>query len=148
MEVSTTSSTELEPSSSLALESRTLAVSTILSSAIFNSTVLFSIALDTSISMSFLDSVSILVSIPSIRNILVLIASPTISTIISIPDSKATCTKAIEPKAQPCMRLLSGKEIEDDADLDEEIEIPKWDFDNAIVDQMQIASQLLQNKEK
>ena len=43
---------------------------------------------------------------------------------------------------------MSGKEIEEDINLDEEIEILKWDFDNATTDQMQIASQLLHKKEK
>ena len=63
-------------------------------------------------------------------------------------DSKAVYTKSVEPKAQPCMRLLSGKEIEEDIDLDEEIEIPKLDFNNATVDQMQLASLLLHKKAK
>ena len=117
--------------------------SLISSSTILDSTILFSTALDTSVSTSILDSVSIPISIPSVGTISVFTASPTISTIVSILDSKALSTKAVEPKALPSSRLLSGKEIEEDIDLDEEIEIPKWDFDNAIVDQMQVVSQLL-----
>ena len=43
---------------------------------------------------------------------------------------------------------MSWKEIEEDINLDEDIEIPKWDFDNATIDQMQLASQLLLKKVK
>ena len=62
-------------------------------------------------------------------------------------DSKALSTMTVEPKVQLTTRFLSrGKEIEDDIDLDEKIEISKWDFDNITADQMHIASQLLQKK--
>ena len=44
--------------------------------------------------------------------------------------------------------MISGKEIDEGIDLDEEIEIPKWDFDNITGDQMHIASHLLQKKAK
>ena len=95
-----------------------------------------------------MDSVSILVSIQPIGTISIFIASLAISTIVSISDSKVVCRKVVEPKAQPCIRLLSENEIEEDIDLDEEIEIPKWDFDNSTIDKMKIASQILYNKEK
>ena len=104
--------------------------------------------MDTSISISILDSISIPFRIPSIGATSIFTASLAISIIVSIPNSKAVCTKSIEPKAQPCMRLLSGKEIEEDIDLDEEIDIPKLDFDNATTNQMQLASQFLHRKEK
>jgi hypothetical protein len=44
--------------------------------------------------------------------------------------------------------LISGKEIEEDIDLDEDIEIPKLYFDNTTIDQMRLVSQLLQKKAK
>ena len=89
------------------------------------------------------------VSIPSDGTISIFIASPTISTIVSIPDSKALSTRTVEPKAQLSARFLCrGKEIEEDIDLDEEIEIPKLDFDNITMDKMHIFGELLQKKEK
>ena len=42
--------------------------------------------------------------------------------------------------------MITGKEIEEDIDLDTEIEIPKIDFDTAIVEEMRRASQLLDKK--
>ena len=53
----------------------------------------------------------------------------------------------VEPKTQLKL-LISGKEIEEDIDLDKEIEIPKLDFDNATVEQMRLVSQLLEQKAK
>lgn len=46
------------------------------------------------------------------------------------------------------MRFLSGKEIEEDIDLDEEIEIPNLDFDNATVNKMQLVNQIFLKKAK
>ena len=55
----------------------------------------------------------------------------------------------VGPKAQPSTRFLSkAKVIEEDIDLDEEIEIPKWDFANLTIDQMHIVGELLQKKAK
>ena len=36
--------------------------------------------------------------------------------------------------------LISGKEIDEEIDLDKEIEIPKLDFDKATVEEMRLAS--------
>ena len=47
----------------------------------------------------------------------------------------ALSTMTVGPKAQLSTRFLSkGKDIEEDIDLDEKIEIPKWDFTNITVD--------------
>ena len=97
------------------------------------------LVLDTLVSTSILDSTSIPVS-----TIPIFIASPTISTIVSILDIKALCTRKVEPKAQPSTKFLSkGKEIEDDIDLDEEIEIPKWDIHNLSTYQMHEFGEIL-----
>ena len=42
--------------------------------------------------------------------------------------------------------LIIGKKIEEDIDLDIQIEIPKIDFDTATVEEMRLASQLLEKK--
>ena len=53
----------------------------------------------------------------------------------------------VEPKTQ--LKLFtSGKEIEEDLDLDKEIEIPKLDFDKATAEEMRLVSQLLEKKAK
>ena len=55
----------------------------------------------------------------------------------------------VEPKAQPSTIFLSKRKIiEEDIDLDEEIEILKWDFANLSVDQMQLMGEILHKKEK
>ena len=55
----------------------------------------------------------------------------------------------VEPKAQSSTRFLSKcKDIEEDIDLDEEIEILKWDFSNLTADQMHIVGEHLQKKAK
>ena len=47
---------------------------------------------------------------------------------------------------KPLKLLITGKEIEEDIDLDIEIEIPKIGFDTATIEEMRLASQLLKNK--
>ena len=42
--------------------------------------------------------------------------------------------------------MITSKEIEEGIDLDSEIEIPKLDFDTATVEEMRLASQLLEKK--
>ena len=51
----------------------------------------------------------------------------------------------VEPK-KPLKILITGKEIEEDIDLDSEIEIPKIGFNTATVDKMRLLSQLLEKK--
>lgn len=70
------------------------------------------------------------------------------STIVSIPSTKEISVRTVEDKAQPSTKFLKGKEIEEDIDLDEEIEILKWDFYNLSVDQIHIVGELLQKKAK
>ena len=82
-----------------------------------------------------MDSTSIPIIIPLVGTISISTTSPTISTIVSISNTKALCTRIAEPKGQPSNKSLSkGKEIEDDIDLYEEIEIPKWDIDNLSIE--------------
>lgn len=93
----------------------TLVVNTSVCTLVVNMSVLESLV-DTQV----LDSISIPVSIPLAGTIQIFIASPIVSTIVSIPDSKALTSRTVEPKVQPSTRLLiSGKEIEEDVDLDE-----------------------------
>ncbi len=42
--------------------------------------------------------------------------------------------------------MITGKEIPEDIDLDTEIVIPKIDFDNATIEEMRYASQLIEKK--
>ena len=42
--------------------------------------------------------------------------------------------------------MINGKEIEEDLDLDTEIEIPKIDFDTDTIEEMRLASQILEKK--
>ena len=52
-------------------------------------------------------------------------------------------------KVQLSTRFLSKcKDIEEDIDLDEEIEVPRWDFSNLITDQMHTVDEVLQKKAK
>ena len=68
-------------------------------------------------------------------------ASPSTSTIVSIPK-----VKPVVETRQPLKLLLTGKEIEEDIDLDTEIEIPKIDFNTATIEEMRMISQLLEKK--
>ena len=42
--------------------------------------------------------------------------------------------------------MITGKEFEEDIDLDTEIEIPKIDFDIATIEEVRFISQLLEKK--
>ena len=96
-----------------------------------------------------LDSTSMHISIPLVSTISIVTTNPSISTIVSILDTKELSTRTVEPKAQLSTKFLGkGKEIEEDIDLDEEIVIPKWDIYNLFVDQMQIIGEILQKKAK
>ena len=92
-------------------------------------------------------STSILVTL--VCTVSILLAIPTISTIVSIPRMQIISTKIVETKLQPSTKFFSkGKEKEEEIDLDEEIVIPNWDISNLYPDQMQIFGELLQKKAK
>ena len=76
-------------------------------------------------------------------------ASPTISTIVSIPSTQAISVRTVETKPQLSTKCLSkGKEKEEEIGLDEEIVIPNWDISKINLDQMQTFGELLQKKAK
>ena len=138
MEVSTTSSTEMTVSSSIKPAPRhTISISSVLASSTLVlsttalSTLILSVASTVDIpvctlpsiapilsNISVLDSVSI--SIQFLYPNSFFTASPSLSTIVSIPKVKPV----VETK-KLLKLLLTGKEIEEDIDLDIEIEIPK-----------------------
>ena len=95
-------------------------------------------------SISVLDSVNTSISLQSLSPIPFFTASPSISTIVSIPKVKPII-KEVEQR-QPLKLLITGKEIEEDIDLDTEIEIPKIDFDIATIEEVRFISQLLEKK--
>ena len=96
-----------------------------------------------------MDLSNILVSVPLVGIVSFFTTSPTISIIVSIPDTKALSAMIVGLKVQLSTRFLRKvKAIEEDIDLDEEIVIPKWDLTNLTVDQMQIVGELLQKKAK
>ena len=95
-----------------------------------------------SIIISILDYFSTPTNISTVGPIQIFTTSPAISTIVSIPKSKAVIPK-VEPK--PSLKLLiTGKEIDEDIDLDKEIEIPKIDFNTATVGDVRMVSQILE----
>ena len=94
--------------------------------------------------ISVLDSVSTPIGIQTLSPISLFTASPSISTIVSVPKVKPIITEV--QQRQPLKLLITSKEIEEDIDLDIEIEIPKIDFDTAIVEEMRRESQLLEKK--
>ena len=61
-----------------------------------------------------------------------------------IPKVKPVITEV--EQRQPLKLLITRKEIEEDIDLDTEIEIPKIDFDISTIEEMRLASQLLEKK--
>ena len=103
-----------------------------------------------------LPSISILVdstiystSTLAISIISTFLASPTISTIVSIPSIQVISARIVETKPQLSTIFLGkGKEKEEDVDLDEEIVIPNWDISKLNLDQMQTFGELLQKKAK
>ena len=44
--------------------------------------------------------------------------------------------------------MLTGKRVDEDIDLDEEIVIPKIDLDNATIEELRLLSQRLEQKAK
>ena len=84
------------------------------------------------------------IGIQSLSPILFFTTSPSISTIVSIPKVKPVIIEV--EKRQPLKLLITGTKIEEDIDLDTKIEIPKIDFDTTIVEEMRLASQLLEKK--
>ena len=97
-------------------------------------------------SVLVLDSISSLISIQSLSPIPLFTASPSISTIVSIPKVKPVIIEV--EQRQPLKILIIGKEIEEDIDLDIKIEIPKIEFEIATIEEMRLASQLLEKKDK
>ena len=95
-------------------------------------------------SVSILDLVRTPLRISLISPIPFFTNSPSISKIVSIPKIKLVIPELEHKK--PLKLLTSGKEIEEDIDLDIGIEIPKIDYDTAIVDEMRLTSHLLEKK--
>ncbi|GLJ09560.1 hypothetical protein SUGI_0111850 [Cryptomeria japonica] len=91
---------------------------------------------------SILETVGTSMSLP----ILVIIASPTLSTIITTSKDKVVSTEVIQKT--PLKLLLTGKAIEEDIDLDKEIVIPQIDLNTASIDEMRLISQMLEQKAK
>lgn len=71
--------------------------------------------------------------------------SPSISTIVSILKVKPIIIKV--KKRQPLKLLITGKEIEEDIDIGIEIVIPKIDYEIATIEEMRLASQLIEMKD-
>ena len=96
-----------------------------------------------------LDTTGISTSISIISVVSIFVASPTISTIVSIPSTQAISARIVETKPQPSTKkIIKGKEKEEDVDLDEEIVIPNWDISKLNLDQIQTFGELLQKKAK
>ncbi|GLJ11339.1 hypothetical protein SUGI_0152850 [Cryptomeria japonica] len=91
---------------------------------------------------SILETVGTSMSLP----IPVIIASPTLSTIVTTSKDKEVSTEVIQKT--PLKLLLTGKAIEEDIDLDKEIFIPQIDLNTASIDEMRLISQMLEQKEK
>ncbi|GLJ39582.1 hypothetical protein SUGI_0808750 [Cryptomeria japonica] len=91
---------------------------------------------------SILETVGTSMSLP----ILVITASPTLSTIITTSKDKVVSTEVIQKT--PLKLLLTGKAIEEDIDLDKEIVIPQIDLNTASIDEMRLISQMLEQKAK
>ena len=152
-EVTSISYTELQmPSSSTKLISSamdTLAIS-VLSTLLVSTLVFSTLILDSTIlTSSILDSSNISISTPSVSIVSFFTTSPSISTIISILDTKAISVRIVEPKDQPSTNFLGkGKEIEEDFDLDEERVIPNLDIYKLTLYQMQTFGEILQKQAK
>ena len=61
-----------------------------------------------------------------------------------VPKLKLVITEV--EQRQPLKLLITRKGIEEDIDLDTEIVIPKIDFDTATIEEMRLASQLIEKK--
>ncbi|GLJ20075.1 hypothetical protein SUGI_0364220 [Cryptomeria japonica] len=95
---------------------------------------------------SILGTVGTSMSLPLVNPIPVIIATPTLSTIVTTSKDKEVSTEVIQKT--PLKLLLTSKAIEDDIDLDKEIVIPQIDLNTASIDEMRLISQLLEQKEK
>ena len=88
-------------------------------------------------------------SISIVSAISIFVASPIMSTIVSILSTQAISARKIETKHQLSTKFLGkGKEKEEEIDLDEEIVIPNWDISKFNPNQMQTFGELLQKKAK
>ena len=124
-EVTSTSSTELQ---------------TLPSSTMLGTTILDTLVLNTSI----LDSSSTSTSISTLSLVSTFVASPVMSTIVSIPSKKEISARIVETKPQlRTIFLRKGKEKVEDVDLDEEIVIPNWDISRLTPNQMHSFGELL-----
>ena len=167
MEVSTTSSTELQISSST-IATSTASTSTIFPVATSACTVRlpFSSVSSTSSVLSAMPTrtsivdTSVCVAPPIITLVIattildtsvntppnvatqVSSASATTSTIVSIPSPKATVSKT------PQKLMITGNVIDEDINLVEEIIIPKLYFNIATIEEMRLVSKLLEQKAK
>ncbi|GLJ34623.1 hypothetical protein SUGI_0696410 [Cryptomeria japonica] len=95
---------------------------------------------------SILETVGKSIILPLVNPILVITASPTLSTIVTTSKDKEVSTEVIQKT--PLKLLLTGKAIEDDIDLDKEIVIPQIDLNTASIDEMRLISQMLEQKAK
>ena len=133
-----TSFTEVPSTSSSELQ--TLPSSTVIKTSILDTTVL-----DTSI----FALIGTPTSISTISEISIFTASPTISTIVSIPSTQEISARKVETKPQPSTKFLGkGKEKEENVDLDEEIMILNWVISKLTPNKMQTFGELLQKKAK
>ena len=79
----------------------------------------------------------------------IFVASPIMSTIVSIPSKQEISARIVETKSQPSTKFSSqGKEKEEEIDLDEEILIPNWNISKLNPNQMKTFCELLQKKAK
>ena len=90
------------------------------------------------------DPVNTSIGIQSSNHVPVFTTIPSISTIVSIPKFQPVITEV--KQKHPLKLLITRKEIGEDIDLDIEIMIPKIDFDNATIEEMRLASQLIEKK--
>ena len=89
------------------------------------------------LSTSILDSSGIFANVHSVSIVSIFTASPSMSTIVSIPSTKAISAMIVETKPQSSTKFLGkGKEMEEEIDLNEEIIIPNWGISKLNPDQM------------
>ncbi|GLJ39681.1 hypothetical protein SUGI_0811210 [Cryptomeria japonica] len=98
--------------------------------------------INTPVCTSILETVVTSMSLP----IPVITASPTLSTIVTTSKDKEVSTEVIQKT--PLKLMLTGKAIEEDIDLDKEIVIPQIDLNTALIDEMRLISQMLEQKAK
>ena len=105
-----------------------------------SSTMLDTPFLDTSL----LATTGISTNISIISVVSIFVASPIISTIISIPSKQEISARIVETKPQPSTKFLSKeKEKEEEIDLNEEIVIPNRDIFDLNPNQMHIIRELI-----